>query len=98
MATFAGRRLADMAENTAGILGIELLSVCQGLDFRSPLKSSEPLEKAKSMLREKVPFYDKDRYFAPDIHKATELVVSGRFNELIGADLLPSFTQAAGGV
>jgi histidine ammonia-lyase len=98
MATFAGRRLADMAENTAGIVGIELLSVCQGLDFRSPLKSSEHLEKAKSLLREKVPFYDKDRYFAPDIHKATELVVSGRFNELIGADLLPSFTQAAGGV
>ncbi len=98
MATFAGRRLTDMAENTAGIVGIELLSVCQGLDFRSPLKSSEPLEKAKSMLREKVPFYDKDRYFAPDIHKATELVVSGRFSELIGADLLPSLPQAAGGV
>ena len=94
MATFAGRRLADMAENTAGIVGIELLAVCQGLDFRAPLKSSEPLEKAKSMLREKVPFYDKDRYFAPDIHKATELVVSGRFNELIDADLLPSFTRA----
>ena len=94
MATFAGRRLADMAENTAGIVGIELLAVCQGLDFRASLKSSEPLEKAKAMLREKVPFYDKDRYFAPDIHKATELVVSGRFNELIDADLLPSLTRA----
>ena len=94
MATFAGRRLADMAENTAGIVGIELLAVCQGLDFRAPLKSSEPLERAKSMLREKVLFYDKDRYFAPDIHQATELVVSGRFNELIDADLLPSFTRA----
>ena len=97
MATFAARRLADMAENTAGIVGIELLAVCQGLDFRSPLKSSESLERAKSMLREKVPFYDKDRYFAPDIHQAAELVVSGRFNELIDADLLPSLNQAGGG-
>ena len=86
-----------MAENTAGIVGIELLAVCQGLDFRSPLKSSESLERAKSMLREKVPFYDKDRYFAPDIHQAAELVVSGRFNELIDADLLPSLTQAGEG-
>ena len=49
------------------------------------------------MLREKVPFYDKDRYFAPDIHKATELVVSGRFNGLIGFGLLPSFPRAGGG-
>ena len=97
MATFAGRRLSDMAENTAGIVAIELLAACQGLDFRAPLKSSEPLERAKSLLREKVPFYDRDRYFAPDIHKATELVVSGRFNELISGDLLPSFTEAGGG-
>ncbi len=97
MATFAARRLTDMAENTAGIVGIELLAVCQGLDFRSPLRSSQPLEKAKAMLRESVPFYDKDRYFAPDIHQATELVVSGRFNELIDADLLPSFGKTGEG-
>ncbi len=94
MATFAARRLADMAENTAGIVAIELLAACQGLDFRAPLQSSEPLERARSMLRENVLFYDKDRYFAPDIHKATALVVSGRFNELIGFGLLPSFPQA----
>ena len=79
MATFAARRLGDMAENTAGILAIELLAACQGVDFRAPLKTSRPLEKAKMMLREKVPFYDKDRYFAPDIKKATELIRSGAF-------------------
>ncbi len=90
MATFAGRRLADMAENTAGIVAIELLAACQGVDFRAPLKTSAPLEEAKSMLREKVPFYDKDRYFAPDIAKATELVSSGRFNTFVDRELLPS--------
>jgi histidine ammonia-lyase len=93
MATFAGRRLADMAENTAGIVAIELLAACQGVDFRSPLKSSELLEKAKSMLRDRVPFYDKDRYFAPDIHKAIELVVSGKFTSLLSPGLLPSFSR-----
>ncbi len=90
MATFAGRRLADMAENTGGVLAIELLAACQGLDFRAPLKSSAPLEKAKSMLRELVPFYDQDRYFAPDIEKASGLITSGALNSLADKDLLPS--------
>ncbi|PRP72645.1 histidine ammonia-lyase [Chromobacterium amazonense] len=90
MATFAGRRLRDMAGNTAGILGVELLAACQGIDFRAPHKTSDKLEAAKAMLREQVPFYDKDRYFAPDIEKAAVLVASGRFNGLIGGGVLPS--------
>ncbi len=90
MATFAGRRLFDMAENTAGVLAIELLAACQGLDFRAPLKTSQPLEQARAMLRRKVPFYNQDRYFAPDIEKATTLVQSGALNGLMDADLLPS--------
>lgn len=90
MATFAGRRLADMVENTAGIVAVELLAACQGIDFRTPLKTSERLEKAKTMLREKVPFYDKDRYFAPDIYAAVDLIMSGKFNSLLEEELLPS--------
>jgi histidine ammonia-lyase len=90
MATFAGRRLLEMAENTAGVLAIELLAACQGIDFRAPLKSSEPLEKAKKMLREQVSFYDQDRYFAPDIEKASQLITSGILNTLVSNDLLPS--------
>ncbi len=90
MATFAARRLGDMVENTAGILAIELLSACQGVDFRAPLKTSGKLEKAKGMLRQQVPFYDQDRYFAPDIEKAVQLVRSGYFNDILGTGLLPS--------
>jgi histidine ammonia-lyase len=77
MATFAARRLQDMNENTCGVLAIEWLASCQGLDFLAPLKSSERLEAAKSTLREVVPFYDKDRYFAPDIEKSMSLISSG---------------------
>lgn len=96
MATFAARRLMDMKENTAGILAIELLAACQGLDFRAPLKTSALLEKAKAMLRAKVPFYDKDRYFAPDIERATEIILSGNFNTLVKPDLLPSLKEQPG--
>ncbi|PNU20564.1 histidine ammonia-lyase [Geothermobacter hydrogeniphilus] len=90
MATFAARRLRDMADNSAGILAVELLAACQGVDFRRPLKTSRPLEEARSRLRARVPFYDQDRYFAPDIQQAGELVRNGAYNDLIPEKLLPS--------
>ena len=90
MATFAGRRLRDMAENTRGILAVELLAAAQGLDFRSPDRSSERIEQAKEMLRARVNFYDKDRYFAPDIEKANQLLAEANYNSLMPAQLLPS--------
>jgi histidine ammonia-lyase len=91
MATFAARRLSEMADNTANVLAIELLAACQGLDFRSPLRSSEPLETAKKLVRTEVPFYDQDRYFAPDIEKIYLLIQAGHLNFLVPPSLLPSF-------
>ncbi len=93
MATFAARRLSEMAENTAGVLAIELLAACQGVDFRAPLKSSPLLESARVQVRSVVPFYDQDRYFAPDIQKAQTLIQAGTFNSLVGCELLPSFAE-----
>ncbi|OMH32787.1 histidine ammonia-lyase [Motiliproteus sp. MSK22-1] len=90
MATFASRRLKDMSDNTAGILAVELLAACQGVDFRAPLKSSERVEAAKADLREVVPFYDKDRYFSPDIENAKRLIQSAHFNGFMPEKLLPS--------
>lgn len=90
MATFAARRLKDMSENTRGILAVELLASIQGLDFRAPLKSSELLEQARAELRARVPFYDKDRYFAADIEKANTLLAQASHNALMPAGLLPS--------
>ena len=77
MATFAARRLLTMAENTIGILAIELLAVCQGIEFRRPLKTSPVLEKVFAIVREKVAYYDKDRFFAPDIAAAKKIIRSG---------------------
>ncbi|WJG10719.1 histidine ammonia-lyase [Aliiglaciecola sp. LCG003] len=88
MATFAGRRLRDIFDNVAGILAIEWLASAQGLDFRAPLKTSERLESVKALLRETVPFYDKDRYFSPDIENAKKLIVNNSLNDLAGINLL----------
>jgi histidine ammonia-lyase len=78
MATFAARRLGDLFENVAGILAVEWLAAAQGLDFRRPLRSSDHVEEAWQLLRDAVPFYDRDRYFAPDIEKATALILEGK--------------------
>ena len=77
MATFAGRRLHEMAHNTATIVGIELLAAAQGIDFHQPLQTSTSLMLVHQSLRNKVAFYDKDRFFAPDIAAAKEMVLRG---------------------
>lgn len=91
MATFAARRLRDMSENTRGVLAVEYLASAQGLDFRLPLLSSPTIEQAKLILREEVDFYDKDRYFSPDIDNATQLLLDCRLNGLIPQGMLASF-------
>ncbi|MGQ3183671.1 MAG: aromatic amino acid lyase, partial [Brevundimonas aurantiaca] len=77
MATFAGRRLDEMARNTATILGIEWLAAAQGVDFHRPLATSPRLARTHAALRERVPFYAQDRLFAPDIEAALQLVLQG---------------------
>jgi len=82
MATFAARRLAPMIANTAHILGIELLAAAQGIDFLRPLRSSEALESAHAMLRQRCPSVDRDRFLAPDIERATRLVTDGSLSQI----------------
>lgn len=77
MATFAGRRLNEMAHNTATVVGIELLAAAQGVDFHRPLATSPRLGAVHARLRQQVNFYDKDRLFAPDIEAAKQLVLQG---------------------
>ncbi|GJI88723.1 histidine ammonia-lyase [Duganella hordei] len=80
MATYAARRLDDMAQNTAVIIGIELLAAAQGIDFHRPLKTSPQLEHVHAQLRQKVPFFDADRFFAPDIEAAKGMVMRGELS------------------
>lgn len=77
MATFAARRLDQMAHNTAVIVGIELLAAAQGIEFHRPLATSTHLEHVHAQLRAQVAPYDADRFFAPDIEAARRMVVEG---------------------
>ena len=70
------------------ILGIELLAAAQGIEFLRPLRSSPALEQAHALLRQQVPPMAQDRYLAPDIEHATQLV--------LGGSLSPIFRSLAG--
>lgn len=83
MATYAARRLLQMTENATSIIAIELLCACQGIDFLRPLKTSILLEKIHALLRTKVNFYAEDRYLAPDIAAAKQLIQSETIRESI---------------
>ncbi len=88
MATFAARRLYDMAGNSSAVVAIELLGAAQGIDFQAPLKTTEKLNKVMTFIRAHVPHYDQDRYFAPDLAKARAWVEQGKFLEWISAESL----------
>jgi histidine ammonia-lyase len=89
MATFAARRLSDIADNVTGIVAIELMAAAQGIDFHKPVKTSPLLHEAHGLIRERVAHYDRDRRFAEDIAAVKELITSGALNRFT-EELLPS--------
>src|SRR5260370_41196024 len=74
MAAHAARRLSDMADNLATIVGIELLVAAQGIGLRAPHSTSPALAAVLALLREQVPALGQDRYMADDLAKTTALV------------------------
>jgi histidine ammonia-lyase len=90
MATHGARRLLTMTTNLLNIVAIELLSACQGIDFRKPLRTSPSLRVAHEALRVRIPFATEDRLLAEDIAVTAEVIRTPAIQAL--ADfLLPSF-------
>ena len=88
MATHGARRLLAMAQNTRGIVAIELLAAAQGLDFHAPLESSPALERARALIRERVPAMNEDRFLAPEIEAAQALIAADVFSDFASMELL----------
>ena len=82
MAAHGARRLMDMAANLHAIIALEWLTAAQGMDFHAPLASSALLEDAKNRLRAEIPRLEDDRFFAPDIARATEMISGGRLADV----------------
>jgi histidine ammonia-lyase len=87
MAAHGARRLLDMAANARGVIGIELLAACQGIDFHAPLRSSAALVAAHDRLRDVVTALADDRYFHPDLEAASALIETGALIAAAGFNL-----------
>jgi histidine ammonia-lyase len=79
MATYAARRLQPMAANLARIIAIELIAAGQGIEFRRPLASSPPLERAHATLRRLSAKLEDDRPMGPEIEAVAGAVLAGGF-------------------
>ncbi len=87
MAAHGARRLQPMVRNLNVILGVEAMCAAQGLEFRAPLKTSAPLQKALAALRHEIPPLGDDRYLAPDLARAADLVAQGTLSKATGFTL-----------
>jgi histidine ammonia-lyase len=83
MGSISGRKLNRVLDNLEFILAIELLSACQAIEFRRPLKSSALLEFAHDYVRQFVSFASEDRIFADDINKVAGLIKDFSFVEKV---------------
>ena len=83
MGSISGRKLNKVLDNLEYILAIELLTACQAIEFRRPLKSSELLEFAHEYVRQFVSFAEEDRIFADDIEKIKTIIADLSFVEKV---------------
>ncbi len=81
MGAIAARQAAEVLGNVEVILAIELLAAVQGVDFRREVLGRARLGRgtapAYRLIRERVPFLERDVYMAPLIEAVRELVHSG---------------------
>jgi histidine ammonia-lyase len=86
MATHGAYRLLDMARNAASIIGVELMAAAEAIEHHRPMKTSPRLEPVLALLRTRIAPLKADRYLAPDLATATELVLSGAIGAAAGLD------------
>jgi histidine ammonia-lyase len=84
----AGRKLRTVLENLGRILAVEALCAVQALELRAPLRPGPAASCVMKRLRREVSFLERDRFMAPDLKKAEELVRTG--------ELASSAQEAAG--
>jgi len=90
MACHAARRLQSMNRNLASIIGIELLTSAQGIEFRAPVETSPALLKVIRAIRKNVSRLEQDRYLADDIATLQNMVMKCTITRTLESDdLLP---------
>ena len=87
MAAHGAVRLGKLIANLNVILGVEAICAAQGIDFRTPLATSTPLQAVVTRLRQDVATLGDDRYMAPDLEAAATLIATGALADAAGLTL-----------
>jgi histidine ammonia-lyase len=87
MAAHGAVRLGKMVANLNVILGVEAICAAQGIGFRAPLRTSDRLSAAVAALRAQVPELVEDRYIAPDLAAAAQVIGSGALRRAAGLEV-----------
>jgi histidine ammonia-lyase len=73
----AARKLRRSVDGLTRVLAIELLTAARGVELRAPLQPAAATGAVISALRERTPGPGGDRFLAPEIEAAVQLVRSG---------------------
>jgi histidine ammonia-lyase len=84
MGMTAALKLRQVVENAETVLGIELMTAAQALEFRLPLRAALRVETARAQVRQFVPPLREDRVLAGDIAKMAAAIRTGAFDEWLG--------------
>jgi histidine ammonia-lyase len=74
MGSISALHLLKVYENVENVLGIELFTAAQALDFRKPLRPGKGVELAHQVIRNSIPHATEDQYFKDDIRQAVDLL------------------------
>ncbi len=77
MGVTAARHAWRVVQNTAKVLGIEMISAAAGLDCGEPIEPGRGVKAAYEALRDVVPPLTEDRFLAPDLAAAETIVFDG---------------------
>ena len=84
MGMTAALKLRQVVENAEMVLGIELMTAAQALEFRLPLRAALEVEAARARVREFVAPLREDRVLGGDITKLAAAIRAGAFDEWLG--------------
>jgi histidine ammonia-lyase len=78
MAPISARKCREVVKNTEYVLAIELLCGAQAIDLLTNMKPGEGTRVAYGVIRDVVPYLDKDRVLSEDIEKVADQIRNGK--------------------
>jgi histidine ammonia-lyase len=94
MGPAAARQARQIADNVERILALELFAAAQAIDFRRQALGPEArlgqgTAPAYELIRQHVPFLDRDAVMYPYIEAVREMIASGELMAAVQASLTP---------